>query len=340
MKYFKDLIDSSKGGVYVIAEGCDNHMGSLDIAKGMIDSAKDSGADAIKFQHHLAEEEMLRNSPMSNNFDEPLFDFLERNALTLDQHHILKQYCDNAGIEYLCTPFSYKAAVEIKELVPFFKIGSGEFLDHWFIDQLIKLNKPILLSSGMCSWQELKENLDYLSSKKCEFAIMNCLSEYPPDYADMNLGVICKIKKTFPDLIVGHSDHSNELFSCISAVSLGAEIIEKHLSLSEFIPGPDQSVSITPSQFKALVNSTKKIKMMLKDEKVVQKRELEIREWAYRSIISKNDLKTGDVISFEDICTKRPGIGIPSKEYRNLIGKTVKRDIPRNSIISYSDIDE
>jgi len=338
MKFFNELVSNAKGEIYIIAEACDNHMGSYDIAIGLVDAAVYSGANAVKFQHHLANEEMLEDTPMSDNFDEPLFDFLNRNSLTLDEHKKLSKYCNEKNITYLCTPFSYKAASEIKDLVPFFKIGSGEFQDRWFIDQLMKLNKPILFSSGMCEWDELVSNIEYISSNKSDFSVLNCLSEYPPKYEDMNLKVIDKLKNHFPNLIIGHSDHSPDIYTSIVAASFGAQIIEKHLTLSNFVPGPDQSVSINPKQFKNLVNVLRYIRSTLGDKKIVNKREIDIRDWAYRSIISKKNLNIGDSISEECIVTKRPGTGIQSKYYKDIIGKKLRKNIKANNIIYWDDL--
>src|SRR5674476_881289 len=132
---------------FIIAEACDNHLGNMDTAREMIRQAKVSGADAIKFQHHLPDEEMLRDGvPMSANFNMPLYDFIKMYALTLDQHHLLKKYCDELGIIYLCTPFSKKAAIEINELVPAFKIGSGELTDIPSLKVIAGLQKPVILS--------------------------------------------------------------------------------------------------------------------------------------------------------------------------------------------------
>lgn len=340
MNFFKDLTKKSKGNIYVIAEACDNHMGSLDIAKALVNAAVYSGADAVKFQHHLADEEMLRESPMSDNFSEPLYDFLIRNSLSLEQHYELADYCHQNKISYLCTPFSAKAAYEIAEIVPFFKIGSGEFQDRWFLDQLKELNKPILLSSGMCSLEEVNDNIKYLKRNKFDFAIMNCLSEYPPNYNDMNLNVITLLKEKFSDIEIGHSDHSPEIYTSVVAASLGASIIEKHITISSFVDGPDKSVSVEPFEFKKLVNSLRYIKSTLGKNKVVNKKEKAIRKWAYRSVVARHELPIGHIVKRKDICTKRPGTGIESKKYKEIIGKKIKKKVFSNQIINWSNLDD
>jgi N-acetylneuraminate synthase len=339
MNFFKDLVNNINGGVYVIAEGCDNHMGSTIIAKALIDAALACGADAIKFQHHLVEEEMLINSLSSDNFEEPLHDFLKINALSLEQHRELKEYCDQLNITYLCTPFSYKAAVEIYDLVPFFKIGSGEFQDYWFIDKLAKLNKPVIFSTGMCDSSEIEIWLDRYSNLIKDYALLNCISEYPPKYEDLNIKFLDKLID-MSECIIGHSDHSPTIGSSIVAVSCGARIVEKHITLSHFISGPDASVSLDPTEFKDMVNAVKLIRPTLGDDKILQDKEKAIRIWAYRSIVSAIDIRAGQIISLENICTKRPGDGILSSRYENVLGKIANKDIKKNTQLSAEDFDE
>lgn len=340
MNYFKKLIKKNSNKPYLIAEACDNHMGSLDMAKALVNAAVSGGASAVKFQHHIANEEMLENSPMSDNFSESLFDFLERNSLKLSDHFELAKYCKKKKITYLCTPFSFKAAQEVSELVPFFKIGSGEFQDHWFIDKLESLKKPILFSSGMCSMQEIEQNISYLNKKRFDFAIMNCLSEYPPKYSDMNLGVIKTLIKKYPNLLIGHSDHSPEIYTSIMAAALGAKIIEKHITLSRFIDGPDKSVSIDSENLLRLSIALNYIKSTMGANKKVNEKEKSIRKWAYRSIVANKDLPKNHIIKKSDICTKRPGIGIASRDYKKVIGKKVRNKIASNKIIYWKDIND
>jgi sialic acid synthase SpsE len=338
MDFFKNLVDKSKGGVYIIAEACDNHMGSLEIARSLVRSAKNSGADAVKFQHHIADEEMLKSAKMSDNFDEHLFDFLINNSLTLREHRELKGFCDKLDITYLCTPFSFKAACEISELVPFFKIGSGEFIDHWYVDKLKILKKPLLFSSGMCSENELKENIDYLKKACGEISILNCLSEYPPKLDHMNLGFVKTLADQYPDLVIGHSDHTQTVFTSVIAAALGARIFEKHMTVSSFISGPDKDVSLEPSEFKVLVDSLRNVRATLGEVKIVHDPEKSVRQWAYRSIVTTRKLEIGHVITDSDICSKRPGTGIPSKEYKQIIGKEIKVKINKNELIQYRDL--
>lgn len=330
---------SDESPVYVIAEGCDNHMGNLETAKEMSLQAKLAGCDCIKFQHHLPDEEMLKDVPMSANFDIPLYDFLKLHALTLDQHIELKDYCNKIGIQYLCTPFSLKAAYELNEIgVDAFKIGSGEMTDIPTLVKIAELGKPMIISTGMSTYEEMERTYDALKKTNVEFAFMNCLSEYPPKYDDVNLNVIGEMKKRFPDIVIGHSDHTPDLFTSYASIPLGAKIIEKHVILNKLTPGPDQSVSIDFYDMYQLVSGIRKIEKALGKEKTVHKDEAKIREWAFRSIVSNCDIKKGQVITADMIWSKRPGTGIPSYKMDEVIGKTAANDITKNVLIKWEDI--
>lgn len=322
---------------FIIAEACDNHKGNIEVAKKMISEAKLAGADAVKFQHHLPDEEMLPDIPMSDNFDEPLYEFLKKYALTLNQHFELKDFCDKEGILYMCTPFSLKAAQEINDLVPLFKIGSGEMTDIPSLKSIAKLTKPMILSTGMSSFEEIDRTYNALLKEDIEIALLNCVSEYPPVYEDMNLGVIKIMSERYNNAVIGHSDHTPDLFTSFAAVSLGAKIIEKHVILDKNQNGPDQSVSIDFKDLAQLVEGIRKIEVGLGERKIVHKKEKQIREWAFRSLVSTKEIKKGSVIKKEDIWSKRPGTGIPSHLMDTVIGKVAIRDIPANKMLSRED---
>ena len=217
---------------YIIAEACDNHLGNMETAKEMARQSKLAGADAVKYQHHLPDEEMLRDGvPMSDNFNMPLYEFLKLYALTLDQHRELKRYCDEIGITYLCTPFSKKAALEINDLVPAFKIGSGELTDIPSLKVIARLGKPMIISTGMSLFEEIDETVAALQPVTDQLVLMNCTSEYPPKYEDLNLNVIRTMMDRY-NVPIGHSDHSPDIYSCFGAVTLGAKVIEKQMVIT------------------------------------------------------------------------------------------------------------
>lgn len=325
--------------VFVIAEACDNHMGDLETAKEMCRLAKLAGCDCIKFQHHLPDEEMLPDVPMTSNFDIPLYEFLKRYALTLDQHYELLEYCKSIGIIYLCTPFSLKAAYELDELgVPAFKIGSGEMDDIPTLKAIAKLGKPMIVSTGMATPGEIKRTYDVLKDAGIDFALLNCLSEYPPQYEDVNLGFLKTMQEEYPRAVIGHSDHTPDLFTCYAAVALGAKIIEKHVIIDKKTPGPDQSVSIDFFDLRTLVDGVRKVELALGNTRMVNPKEQGIREWAHRSLVSLVDIPAGSVIEQSMIWSKRPGTGIPSWRMDEIIGMKTVRDIKANALIKMEDL--
>ena len=325
---------------YIIAEACENHFGDLDIAKKMIEAAKECGCNAIKFQHHIPDEEMLPSVPVSENFSEPLYDFLTRCSLSIDQHNELRDHCIDTGIEYLCTPFSYRAAVELYDIgLRAFKIGSGEMTDLPTLKAIASnLGRPMLISTGMSTLEEIDLTYRMLVDMQTPLCLLNCVSEYPPEYDDLNLKVISEMQERYRDAIIGHSDHTPDIYTSLAAVTLGAVVIEKHVTLDKSWAGPDQSVSIDFTQMTELVDGTRKIEAALGSVKRVHEKEEQIRTWAFRSLVVNRALKVGDVLTRNDLSSKRPGTGIPSKDIAKVVGRTVARSIPANTLLQQSDL--
>ena len=317
---------------FIIAEACDNHIGKMEYALKMVNIAYLCGADAVKFQHHLPDEEMLQNVPMSSNFSEPLYEILQKYSLSLEQHKELKSYCDKLGIIYMCTPFSKKAADEIEDLVDIYKIGSGELTDHPTLIEIAKKGKPMIISTGMSNIDEIEETLNILRPINNNIMILNCTSEYPPNYKDINLKLIPKLMERF-GIIVGHSDHTPDNYTCFGAVSCGAKIVEKHFILDKLIPGPDQNVSIDPHGLADLVEGIRKIEVALGDTKTVHDLEKPIKSWARRSIVTIKDIKKGDKFTLKNLWGKRPGTGIPSKYLFDILGKKAYEDINKDILL-------
>jgi N-acetylneuraminate synthase len=324
---------------YIIAEGCDNHLGNIDVAREMIRQAKLAGADAIKFQHHLPDEEMLPDAPMSANFDEPLYEFLKKYALTLDQHRELMAFARQVGITYLCTPFSWKAAEELEGMgLAAYKIGSGEMTDVPTLVRIAAFGKPMIVSTGMAVWDEIDRTYEALIAKNTPLALMNCVSEYPPVYEDINLGVIGDMATRYPKAVIGHSDHTPDLFTCFAAVAMGAKVIEKHVILDKRQPGPDQSVSIDFRDLAQLVDGIRKVEAGLGRDKSVHERERPIRTWAFRSLITTRPISQGEVLDQDAVGSKRRGTGIPSHRMAEVVGRRAARNIPANALIAWEDL--
>ena len=328
--------------VLIIAEAGDQHFGSTELGKEMAFRAKIAGADCIKFQHHLPDEEMLKDIPMSDNMKEPLYDFLVKNAFTIKQHIEVSEYCKSIGIEYLCTPFSYKAAVELREntSIQRFKIGSGEMTDIPSLKKIAALGLPMIISTGMSTYDEIDHTYGVIEPLVNELSLTYCVSEYPPVYEDMNLLNIPKMIQRYPNAIIGHSDHTPDLYTSFAAVALGAKIIEKHVILDKRMPGPDQSVSIDFNDLYYLVDGIRKVEDSMGGVKEVHQNEKIIREWAFRSVVSIQDIKKGELITENMVWTKRPGTGIPSKDITKVIGKVAKIDIKKDTLIKWENIQD
>jgi N-acetylneuraminate synthase len=324
---------------FIIAEACDNHLGNLETAKEMVRQAKAAGADAIKFQHHLPDEEMLREGvPMSANFNMPLYEFLQRYALKLEQHYELKQFCEVLGIIYLCTPFSRKAAEELHQMgVCAYKIGSGELTDLPTLKVIARFGKPVILSTGMCEYSEIEETIKTLRPINDQLILMNCTSEYPAKHSDVNLGVIRELERRFA-VPVGHSDHTPDIWTCVGAVAVGAKLLEKHLILDRRQPGPDQSVSIEPYELYQLVQAVRRVESALGNTKTVHELERPIRVWAHRSVVSLKPIPKGTKIDESIVWTKRPGTGIPAKHLEQVIGRVAKVDLPKDHLIRWEEL--
>lgn len=332
------------GGVepcYVIAEACDNHFGDLDVAKEMALQAKLCGADAVKYQHHIPDEEMVPGEmPMSSNFLEPLYDFLQKYALKLEDHAALMNYCREIGITYLCTPFSRKAAEELEELgVVAYKIGSGELTDLPTLEAIAKFGKPMIVSTGMAELGELDTVVEFLKGKTDQLLLMHCVSEYPAHYEDLNLGLIDTLSTRY-GLVVGYSDHTPDIYSSIAAVARSAKLIEKHFILDKRLPGPDQAVSIEPYEFAELVRAIHRIEKGLGSEKELHENERQIRNWAHRSVVSVVSIPRGTRIEASMVWTKRPGTGIPAAQYWEVVDSVAKVDIPANHLIKWEELEK
>ena len=333
-------IVSSLHKPFVIVEACVNHQGNFNIAKRMIIEAKKSGAQCIKFQHHIIDEEMLRNVPVSKNFNIPLDKVIEKTNFTLEQHKQLKKICENIGINYLCTPFSIKAADELNHIgISAFKTGSGELTNFPFIHHLAKLGKPMIVSTGMSSPEEIRETVKIVKKFKTPLALMHCISAYPCPYKIMNLDFISELIKNY-HIPVGLSDHTPSIYNALGAVSLGASLIEKHFTFNKKQSGPDHKSSINSKELKQLIEGCNANFLARGKKKKIFKEEKEIVAWARESVVSTKDIQINEIIDLNNISTKRPSPKkheVPANKFFDIIKKKAKRLIKKNSILRYSD---
>ena len=326
---------------YIIAEACINHEGDLGHAKKMIIEAKKSGADCVKFQIHNLENEMLKITPQSDNFKESLWDTLEKTNFDIEKQKILKKYCFELGIDYLCTPFSKDGADQLEEIgVEIFKIGSGELTNLPLIEHIAKKNKHMIISTGMSTIEEIGETVDLVKSTGTPFALTHCTSVYPCPYELTNLKVINKLRDLF-NVPVGLSDHTSSIYTSFGAVAHGACLIEKHFTLDKKAEGPDHASSIEPQELSQLVEGSAAIFIANGSDKKIFEEERQILAWARESVVSEKKIFKGETLTNENIWVKRPGPGkyyIPAKDFKKIIGRKVKNDIPKDTQIKWDDI--
>lgn len=320
-----------KNKAIFIAEAAVEHLGSLNVAKQMALTAKRSGADIIKFQMHIPESEMLKNK--IKFWGGSLDQILDNYNLTINDHKELIKYCKKINIQYLCTPFCPEAVKVLNKLgVKGFKTGSGEMLNLPLIDQIIKTRKPLILSTGMSTLKEVEFIVGYLKKNKANFMIMNCTSIYPCPPKFVNLNLINLYKAKF-NILVGHSDHTSDIWTSLGAVANGAQAIEKHFTLNRNLEGPDFEVSLEPKEFKMMVEGARVIKLALGNTKKIHQKEVAVRNWAHHSIVAKQDIKKSQKLTENNLTVKRPGGGIPAHEFYSVVGKKVNKKILKNSQI-------
>lgn len=327
---------------YIIAEACINHDGDIAIAREMVFHARAQNCDAIKFQLHVLDDEMLRDAPMSANFDEPLYDTLDQTNLTVAEHLELKALCKEIGIDYLCTPFS-KASVDIlhEEIgVDVFKVGSGELTNIPLQLHIASKGKPMIVSTGMTELSEVEETVNALRDAGADFALTHCVSAYPCPYDRVNLGVIAKYREMF-DVPVGLSDHSIGIYTSLGAVALGACIIEKHFTLDRTAPGPDHMSSIEPFDLGELVKGCRAVFLAGGDTREIFPEEKEIVAWARESVVSLTAIAAGTAITTDMVSVKRPSPGegaIAAKHLDDIIGRSAKVDISTDRQLLWTDL--
>lgn len=334
----------------IIAEVGVNHNGSLELAKKLVDTAKEAGADAIKFQTFKAENLVTKNAPVAvyqeKNIGrgESQQEMLKKLELSHDDFKELKKHCDEKGIIFLSTPHSDDAIDFLDDLVPAYKIGSGDLTNFPFLEKLAKRGKPIILSTGMGTLEEVKEAVDTIKKYNDRLILLHCTTNYPCPKKDVNL----KAMQTMRDelhCLVGYSDHTLGLEVPIIAASLGAVVIEKHFTLDNNMEGPDHKASLNPTEFKEMIKDIKENKQIETPREILgtgikkpTRQELEILKVVRKSVVAAQDISQDTRITEDMVIIKRPGIGISPKELKNVIGKLAKNNIKKDSLIGWFDL--
>lgn len=331
--------------VYIIAEiGC-NHNGDFKLAKKMVDVAVNCGVDAVKFQTFKADKLISKYAPkadyqkVTTGTEDSQLEMTRKLELSFEEYLELRDYCITKKVDVFSTPFDNESLdFLISTDMPVYKIPSGEITNLTYLEKIGKQRKKVILSTGMANIDEIKTAVSILKEAGGEdISVLHCTTEYPTPYEALNLNVISTLKKEFPDLKIGYSDHSIGYEVPIAAAALGAEIIEKHFTLDNNMLGPDHKASATPEILGNLVKGVRIVEKSLgKFEKVPEEVEVKNKIVARKSIIAKVSIKKGEVFTEENITVKRPGNGISPMNWYNILGEKAERDFLEDELISSS----
>jgi len=337
-------VPHSEGRCFVVAEVAQSHDGSLGMAHAFIDAIANAGADAVKFQTHIAEEESTLAEPWRVKFskqDASRYDYWKRMEFTAEQWLGLKEHADERGILFMSSPFSEAAVDLLSEIgMKVWKIASGEIGNSVLLKRIVETGDPVILSSGMSSWKELDEAVNIVRAGGNPLAVLQCTTSYPCPPSKVGLNVLDTLRERY-DVPAGLSDHSGNIYAGLAAVSLGAEVLEVHVALSREMFGPDVKASVTTAELRQLVDGCRSIEKMVaspveKDEMAEQASEL--RGMFTKSVVAGSNLPAGTVLTPEHLRLKKPGIGIAPSEMFNLVGRTLSREMGKNEMISFDDL--
>lgn len=333
---------------YIIAEIGANHNGDMNLAKIMIDSAVQCGADSVKFQSWtpnslVSKSEYDKNQEYHDSKKKhfgSLKEMVDKYYLRDEQHFELKEYCDLKGIEFNSTPFSVGEADLLDKCnVPFYKVASSDLTNSQLLSNLAERGKPMVLSTGMATIGEIDTAIELVFKKGCsDLALLHCIALYPPAMEDINLNNITMLQQTF-GLPVGFSDHSFGFAIPLASVALGACIIEKHFTTDKNLPGWDHEISADPMEMEIICRESANIALATGSyQRVVSKAEQEKKLKFRRSIVVTKDLPEGHILRNEDLTSKRPGTGISPELLDNLVGRELNRSLDYDSLVSWNDI--
>lgn len=332
----------------IIAEAGVNHNGQMDLAHRLIDEAVQAGVDAVKFQAFVTEELVTHSAPKANyqlkttGDSGSQFQMLKKLELTPDDHAELQSHCVSENILYLCTPYDTISVDMLDQLnVSAYKIASTDVTNIPFLQYVAKRNRPILLSTGMSNLAEVEMgyNAIYGINKNAELILLHCTSEYPTPVQEVNLRAITTLQHAFA-CPVGFSDHTPGIGASPWAVVLGASVIEKHFTLDKSLPGPDHKASLEPQELANLVSHIHDVELALGDGiKRPSPSEMANKQFMQKSIVARRPISAGQMITLEDVTSKRPGTGLSPQWTDRIVGRKASRAIATDESIQLRDIE-
>jgi len=332
------------GNCFIIGEVAQAHDGSLGMAHSYIDAIADAGADAVKFQTHIAAAESTLAEQWRVKFskqDATRCDYWKRMEFAEDMWLGLKKHADERGLKFISSPFSIEAVDLLKRIgVDAFKIASGEVNNVPFVDYIINSGLPVLLSTGMSPLEEIDKAVEHLIAGGVQPMVLQCTSIYPTPAEKVGLNMLPFLRERY-GCPIGLSDHSGDIYASLAAVSLGAEIIEVHVAFGKDMFGPDTPASVTTSQLRQLVEGVRSIEKMLSnpvDKNDMAEQLAYMRNLFGKSIMAKVNLQAGDILTKENLVTKKPGTGISASRISEVIGRKLARNVKADEIIMESDL--
>ena len=328
----------------VIAEIGINHGGSLTTAYEMVDAAWKVGAEVIKHQTHIVEDEMTKYAKkvIPGNSNLSIYEIMKKCSLSEDEEIKLKEYVESKGMIFISTPFSRAAADRLERMnVKAYKIGSGECNNYPLIEHIASFGKPMILSTGMNNIQSVKKTVKILEAYEIPYALLHTTNLYPTPVNLVRLGAMQDLQKEFPDVIVGLSDHTTSNRACFAATALGACILERHFTDNMSRPGPDIINSMDPVALKDLIQGSTEIALMRGGKKEAAKQEQVTIDFAFATVVTIKPIKKGEKFTKKNIWVKRPGTGeILAEKYKDILGKVSLTDLQFDEHVKWSDIDE
>mmetsp|Transcript_2325 Transcript_2325/g.9976 ORF Transcript_2325/g.9976 Transcript_2325/m.9976 type:complete len:357 (-) Transcript_2325:4294-5364(-) len=329
----------------VIAEIGINHEGEIEKAFRMIEDAKKAGCEVCKFQSHVIADEMIPEAKkvVPGNTNVSIWEVMERCALSEEAERKIKTHVENLDMIFLSTPFSRAAADRLESMnVCAYKIGSGECNNYPLVEHIASFGKPVFLSTGMNNIESITPAVEILRAASIPFCLMHCTSIYPTPYNRVNLGALDVLGASFPDAILGLSDHSKGIWTCVGACARGAVVLEKHFVSDKTWPGPDVEVSIDPAELSELKLASQAVWEASKGkEKCIFPEEQVTIDFAYSCVVTIAPIKAGDTFSMKNIWCKRPGTGeLKASKFRDIIGRTAANDIPADVHLKLQDVTE
>lgn len=329
---------------FIIAEIAQAHEGSLGLAHSYIDALANCGVDAIKFQTHIADAESSIHEPFRVHFskqDKTRYDYWKRMEFTFSQWVEIKAHCEEKGVEFMSTPFSLAAVTLLENVgVKRYKIGSGDTNNLLLLSKIAETEKPVILSSGMSSWDELSSSIHYLQEKKIDVSLLQCTTSYPTPPDKWGLDYISLMKKRF-QIPIGFSDHSGTPAACIAATALGAEILEFHAVFDKRMFGPDATSSLNLEDISWLVASAKQIQEGLKNSGLKENDSTfsQLKTMFGRSIAVNQNIASGTILTLDHLESKKPADqGIAVTDFEKIIGKKLKIDKQQWDFLQWRDL--